>query len=285
MTRARWLLSWALGLAVIGALAPAPASAQRLGSVSSAVHGGGGGGFRGGGGGGYGGYRGGGYGGYRGYGYGYGGYGYGGGGVQLGVSRVGLFYPYYMGYAGISVAQTSMQPGHTLTEPDAIGIVDASAGYVFDGVVRGQISGRVRVGNLVDFEARYGAYFEQTDDRIQALGIGRLAFAVAFVNDDAVQLRGGLGGLLYHDAAGVELGYGGLLELDVYPVQPLVLRAEVMGGMLGQAGMLDARGTIGIQIDRGELYVGYQAFLVDSASPAGATVLHGPIAGVRVWIS
>ena len=100
---------------------------------------------------------------------------------------------------------------------------------------------------------------------------------------DAVQLRIGVAGLLYHDVAGVELGAGGGVELDIYPVEPLVLRGELYAGILGQASMVDGRVTIGVQIERGELYLGYQVLGI---FPAGdAIVLHGPMAGVRIWIS
>ena len=275
----RWLVPVILGLAL---LAPAAASAQRLGGVSSAVHGGGGGFHSSGGSSGYRssgyGYRGGGYGGY-----GYGGYG--GGGAQIGLSPwVSLYYPYYMGYVGVGVRQSAMAADRTFTAPDVIGIVDASAGYVLDSVVRGQVSARLRLTGIVDFEARYGAYFEQTSDAIRELGIGRVAVVFPFVSEDVVQLRGGVVGQLYHDAVGIELGFAGTLELDAYPVEPLVLRAEVAFGQLGQASMIDARATLGFQIDRGELYLGYQVFAVDPFGRAG-DALHGPIAGVRVWIS
>lgn len=274
MKTARWLSPVMLALALL-ATAPARAAAQRLGAVSSAVHGGGGGGgFHASGGGG----------GYRGSSYGYGARSYGYGGVQASAPWVPLYFPYYMGYAGVGVRRTAMQPDRTFDGPMVLGIVDASAGYVFDGVVRGQLSGRLRLMNTVDFEGRYGAYFEQTRDAIRELGLGRLAVLFALVDEDVVQLRGGIAGQLYHDAVGIELGYEGVLELDAYPVEPLVLHAELGVGALGQAGMVEGRATVGMQIDRGEIYLGYQVFGVDPFATSAA-VLHGPIAGVRVWIS
>ncbi len=264
-------------LLVLGllSLAPAPALAQRLGAVSSAVHGGGSRGSSGSSGSSGSGYRPSG---------GYGGYGYAYGGAQVGVPWVPLFYPYYLGYAGVGLRQTAMQPDRAFTGPDVIGIVDASAGYVFDGVVRGQLSGRVRIAGILDIELRYAPYFEQTHDVIHAIGLGRAAFAYALVADDAVQLRIGAAGQLYHDAAGIEVGLSGLLELDAYPIAPLVIHLEASAGSIGQASMLDGRATLGLQIERGEIYVGYQVFAVDPLGSAG-TALHGPVAGVRVWIS
>ena len=47
--------------------------------------------------------------------------------------------------------------------------------------------------------------------------------------------------------------------------------------------VIDGRATLGVQIERGELYVGYQALAVDPDT--AGIVLHGPIAGVRIWIS
>jgi len=259
----------------IGALAPVHAEAQRLGAVSAAVHGGGG--SHGGGSFGGGGYRGGG----RGYGYGNGGYGW---SMGQRAPWVSLYYPYYFGYGGTMVRRDALTRDRTFDGPDVIGIVDASAGYVLDGVVRGQISARVRLANILDVEARYGAYFEMTDDVIRELGLGRLAALFPVVSEGEVQMRAGVLGLVYHDAAGPELGYGGALELDVYPVSPLVIRAEASAGVVGQAVFVDARATVGMQIDRGELYVGWQVFAVNPFDPGGAT-LHGPVAGVRVWIS
>jgi hypothetical protein len=272
MGRLRFVIVLMLAVA---ALAPARVEAQRLGAVSSAVHGGGGGGggYRGGGGGG--GYRG----GYRGYGYGYGGGGY----VQTS-PWVSLYYPYYFGYTGTIVRQDAIVQGRHFEGPPVIGIVDASAGYVFDGVVRGQVSGRVRITNVMDIEARYGAYFEFTDAAVREIGLGRLAIAFPFVAEETVQIRAGIAGHLYHDVVGPALGYAALMEADIYPTSPLVIHLEGEMGMLGQAFFGDARATVGMQIDRGELYIGWQVFAVDPFTTSSA-VLHGPVAGVRVWIS
>lgn len=278
-----WLMGrtlWVVLVAALAILTPVRASAQRLGGVSSAVHGGGGGGgFRSGGGG----FR------TSGSGYGYRGYGYGAygtrGGAQFSSSpRISLYYPYYLGYTGVGVQQDSIAADRTFEGPSVLGVIDASAGYVFDGVVRGQISGRVRVAGVLDVEGRYGAYFEQTADAIHELGIGRLAIVFPFVREDVIELRGGIAGQIYHDAHGAELGYAGVLEADIYPTSPLVLHLEGSVGALGRAGFVDARASVGIQIERGELYVGYQVFAVDPFAAAG-TALHGPIAGIRVWIS
>ncbi len=272
------MLALALTLVGLGSTATT-AHAQRLGGVSRAVHGDGGGGSSsdddhgsshgsss------------------RGYGYGgHGVYGGSGGGSILGPAWVPLFFPYYLGQSGSYVTEDPSDAERSYAPPDVIGIVDASAGYVFDSVGRGQISGLLRIGGIFDVQLRYGAYFEQTADQIRALGIGRLAAAFALVTTDAVQLRIGGAGLLYHDAAGTELGGAGGVELDVYPAAPLVLRGELYAGALGHAVVIDGRATIGVQIERGELYLGYQVLAVDP--DASGTVLHGPIAGIRIWIS
>ena len=246
---------------------PASAEAQRLGGISGAIHAGG--------------FHGGGVGGARVRGGYLGGGGYAFGQITNMPPWLPLAFPYDMGYPGVRVRQDAMTAGRPST-PDVVGIVDASVGYVPEGIVRGQLSARLRFTNVLDIEARYGAYFEQTPARIDELGIGRIAIAFPLVNEQSIQLRAGVAAQLYHDADGLEPGYAALLEVEGYPVAPLVLHGAVSGGALGHAGFIDARVTVGAQIERGEIYIGYWAFMV-----AGGTTdtLHGPIVGVRVWVS
>ncbi len=251
-------------------LVPAAASAQRLGGVSGAVHGGGGsfgssGGRSGGG-----------------RGHRYGSYGYATDSYRSPMRA--LPYPYVMGYPGVGVREDAIARDRRFEPPAVLGIVDASGGYVFDGIVHGQLSATLRFAQLLSLDLRYGAYFEQTvSSEVRAIGLGRLAAALSFVSDEVVQFRGGVAVQLYHDVVGVEVGYSGQLELDVFLVSPLVIRAELSAGALGQALFGEGRATLGIQIDRAELYLGYAAFGVVGAG--ASDVLHGPIGGVRVWIS
>ena len=269
------------------------AEAQRLGRVSATVHGGGGGGgssasF----GASSGGYRSyGGYGGYGGYGSqrygGYGGYG-GGGSVRVFdplAERLQLPFPYAFGYSGVRIARRDESPDRPAGDHSVVGVIDVSAGWVPDDIVRGSLAARVAMPGVLDIELRYGAYFEQVPTGIAALGIGRLGLAFYLVDGDGVQLRGSVGGLLYHDAAGTELGVDGLLELDAYPGESIVVSIEAGAGVLGGGLMVDGRASVGFQLDRGELYLGYQVLGIYPQGGGPGDTLHGPMAGIRVWIS
>jgi hypothetical protein len=280
-----------LALALIALLSvttlAAHADAQRLGHVSGSVHGGGG--FRTGGsfGRSFGGFRSG-YG-YQRYGYGYGGYGA-VVGAAPGVSdplaeRVQLPYPYALGYVGVRVERRAESPERPIPSPGFLGVLDVNAGWVPDGIVRGSIAARLSVPGTIDVELRYGAYLEQTTSSIAAIGIGRLGLAFYLADTDVVQLRGSVGGLVYHDAAGLAVGADGLLELDLYPGEPITVSVEAGGGVLGGGLLLEGRASFGVQIDRGELYVGYQVLGIFPQNGTAGDVLHGPILGLRVWIS
>jgi hypothetical protein len=67
-----------------------------------------------------------------------------------------------------------------------------------------------------------------------------------------------------------------LLRFDVYPERPLVFHFGATLEVLGRSFMLESQGTIGIELDRAELYAGYSTWVI------GQTVLQGPLAGVRV---
>ncbi len=71
-------------------------------------------------------------------------------------------------------------------------------------------------------------------------------------------------------------GIGGALEVDLYPVRPLVFsgRGAVMG--LGKTVMLEARATVGVSLNRFEIFAGYDHRQI------GAVHLGGPTAGVAV---
>ena len=196
-------------------------------------------------------------------------------------ARIGLRFPYADGLPGVRVPISRLSPRERT--PLFVGVVDASAAHVIDGIVSGQLSARLRIGGIVGFEARYGAYFEQTAGALDALGIARLALDVTLVGTDGFEMRTGAAILVYHDEAGVEPGYAGSLEMDGYPVAPLVVHADTSFGQLGGAYFVDGRATLGAQIDRGEIYVGYQVLVVGRG--AQSDVLHGPIVGVRIWIS
>jgi len=192
-----------------------------------------------------------------------------------------LPFPYALGYSGIRAIEMGRE--RRIDCPVVVGILDASAGYVLDDIVRGQLSARLRIAGVIDVEGRYDAYFERTGDAIHGIGLGRIGIGLTMLADDAFELRGGAALLVYQDVAGVEAGYAATAELDVYPIAPLVIRAEASGGQVGAPLFLDVRATLGFQLGRAELYVGYHALFL--ATETQSDTLQGPVGGLRIWIS
>lgn len=65
--------------------------------------------------------------------------------------------------------------------------------------------------------------------------------------------------------AGVDLFYG----VDVWPIAPLVVRAQVAGGGIGQAGFGEAWGHVGVMWRYGEIFAGSRWLKIGSVEFAG----------------
>lgn len=89
----------------------------------------------------------------------------------------------------------------------------------------------------------------------------RTGFGVNWLNSDTV------------DDIGFNFTYGG----DWFPADPWVISGEIDWGRLGDAGLFHARGTVGVQIENAEIYIGYDYFDVDSVT------LDGIVAGIGLW--
>ncbi len=97
-----------------------------------------------------------------------------------------------------------------------------------------------------------------------------------FAQSGWMQWHVGMGANVMTDRHGTRGGLNFLYSVDLYPIDPLVLSAEVNGGYIDQAWVIHARGTVGWQIDRFELFAGYDYRGIGNA------VLQGPMAGVKV---
>ena len=112
-------------------------------------------------------------------------------------------------------------------------------------------------------------------------GIGRVCIAGPWASAPSLPGSVGLetGASLWYEPLPDKsdpLFFWDLLRFDVYPERPLVFHFGATLEVLGRSFMLESQGTIGIELDRAELYAGYSTWVI------GQTVLQGPLAGVRV---
>ncbi len=107
--------------------------------------------------------------------------------------------------------------------------------------------------------------------------LGDVNLTFRFAQANWVQLHAGLGARLLSDRQMTRAGFNFLYSADFFPIDPLVLSAQVDLGNLGSAFVIHARGTAGWQIGRFELFGGYDFLRIGSVN------IQGPLAGVRLW--
>ena len=128
----------------------------------------------------------------------------------------------------------------------------------------------------IDSEAR----FLQEDLGVTGsdeLWMGDANLVFRFAESPHLQMRAGLGLNWLSDASdndfGINFTYGG----DWYPVQPLIVSAELDVGRLGRATYFHGRFTTGIQWRRFEVFTGYDYLDV------GTVQIQGLVSGLRLW--
>lgn len=194
-------------------------------------------------------------------------------------SRYFLPFPYAWGYAGYDA------PGATTVDarPRSLAVIAGlDGGLALPDVGRGGASLRL-LGAGFELELRFSAYAERDAGQTLWVGFGRYRAAAVIADDASLRLRLFAGMLHWIDDRGSEFGAEGGVGLDVFPGAPWVLSFEVAGGVLGRAGLVSLRGTLGYLVGPVELQLGWQhESLIPTVS--GDTVdLSGPLAGVRLW--
>ncbi len=160
--------------------------------------------------------------------------------------------------------------------------LDTELGYVIAGAARAGFGARLQLPLFFDLTARYSVFFEPTNEGIVVAALGRIGADFRIVDDRWIQLRVGGGLRHFHDDLGGILGGDFALGLDIFPGEPFVVSGELSVGAVGQAFVVQARGSVGVIVDSVEIYAGYD---YEALFAGGAQVdLGGPMLGVRAWL-
>lgn len=100
---------------------------------------------------------------------------------------------------------------------------------------------------------------------------------VRFAQSDAVQFRTGLGCNWLADSTDSDFGINFTYGVDLFPVRPWVISADLDAGTLGESVLLHGRGSVGVLWRAAEFYAAYDSYTV------GGFTQHGPAVGVRWW--
>jgi hypothetical protein len=105
-----------------------------------------------------------------------------------------------------------------------------------------------------------------------------LTLRIAGFEHFQTHLAAGLRVLSTPKASVLEAGFNGSLAMEAYPLSPLVLRGAADVGNIGHAFFADVRGSLGVMLNRFELFVGYSGMWI------GNVAFHGPFGGLRLHL-
>lgn len=162
-------------------------------------------------------------------------------------------------------------------------VLGAEGGWVIPSVGRAALSGRFDLGPI-EFAVRYAALLEPVEGRVDSVVMGRIDVGYRLTDLPDVDARVRLGLNHWVDDAGHSFGVAGGLAVDVFPGAPWVLSAEAGGGSLGQAGIVQARATVGVMLGLVEVGLGWDHTTLLTSDGSPGVHLTGPIATTRLWL-
>lgn len=194
------------------------------------------------------------------------------------LSRWYLRYPYALGISSFEGSGVSAQDSR-----GTAGVLTVEGGLVLPNLGRGAIGVRAIFG-AIEVELRASALMEPVaggHDWAGLLGV-RLGWAVT--DGGPARVRALLGMLTYLDAVGDASGGETGFAVDAFPGRPWVLSAELTGGVLGRAGLLSTRGSVGLIVGHAEFFVAWTHQWLFPLVEGPAVDLGGPSLGLRTWM-
>lgn len=169
----------------------------------------------------------------------------------------------------------------TSDEKRAAFALASESGFLLQGVVPASLTARLLLPKRMELSGRIDWLYDVLSRSRDQGWMNSAHLVVRFAQSKRVDFRTGLGPRYFkldETRWGIDLLYG----VDVYGKRPIVLRVELHAGILGDAGLGQARATLGCFVGKAELYAGYDhTYLADSKGLG--VPLGGPIAGVRAW--
>jgi hypothetical protein len=137
---------------------------------------------------------------------------------------------------------------------------------------------------IVETRARFGADsdFRYVTEKLSSgsrdsLWLGDANLLFRFAQGEYLIMRTGVGASFLADPARTDWGFNFTYGGDFFPIQPLVLSAELDIGTLGHTNLYHFRSTLGANWRHAEAYLGYDYLDI------GPTQIAGLISGVRLW--
>ena len=158
--------------------------------------------------------------------------------------------------------------------------------YMGDRVWRSRVAAEISLWRMT-LRNETGFYLEQPLRDALYMGSTNLMMSLVMRPHGIWRLGGGLNYMIDGrtptavDPSGgrreYALGANGTTSFDLFPMKPLVISVQGDLGTLYAARTFAVRGTAGLQLNRFELFGGYEYRQV------GKVPFNGPVAGLRIW--
>lgn len=161
--------------------------------------------------------------------------------------------------------------------------LDGGFVYPAERISAGRLGASFRVQTTFGLEiaARYSIFIEPLSGRTESLALGRIGLDWRIITAEVMQFRVGAALRHFHDRTGALFGADIEVGLDFFPVEPLILSFEANVGLLGNALLLQARGSVGLLVSVFEIYLGYN---YEGIFGSQNVDLGGPMLGMRFWM-
>ena len=137
---------------------------------------------------------------------------------------------------------------------------------------------------LLSTTSRFGLDMEMNRLQEDLLGtvrdelwLGDFNAVYRFAQSERAQFRTGLGLNWLDDPIDTDFGFNFTYGADFFPARPWILSATLDWGTLGSAELFRFRTSVGLIIDRCEVYSGYEYLDIDDSQ------INALMGGVRIW--
>jgi hypothetical protein len=158
--------------------------------------------------------------------------------------------------------------------------LDMEAGYMRQEVVPATLALRLQMPRRLELFARGSLLTDVAEQEPERAVSSNALLSWRFAQSERVDLRTGLG--MRHFRLDTDRwGFDWLYGLDFFTRRRLVGHLELHLGSLGRAFALETRGTLGVMVNRVEIYAGGDVLAL--FGPGQKAKLGGAVGGVRVW--
>ena len=187
-------------------------------------------------------------------------------------------YPYSDGQHGAMVMGTSDRSASWLEGKAWSGRVQMEWGSDLDDLDRHGIAFFLESSSGLGIDFDWDSYSESLPaGGHDELHLGKFNVMYRIAETEHSLWRIGVGAAWLGDQVDTDFGVNFSIKADYMPSRPWVFSGELDLGTLGDAEMLHASGTVGLMINRCEIYGGYDYRRIGDAE------LSGPMLGLRVW--